>query len=84
MLAVVGGTLANLCEANGHGLAPGATATGVLKSLVRHTEQPATRCRKVRGDVVEAAPRYEHDIRDDVLGVGWMNTPAHEPQEINV
>ena len=80
----VRGTVPDFGEADRDGIVPVLAATGVLEGLAGHAEEPGARGRRVGRDVVEAAPRDEHDITDNVLGVSWMHTSAHETKQIDV
>jgi len=80
----VRGTVPDFGEADRDGIVPVLAATGVLEGLAGHAEEPGARGRRVGRDVVEAAPRDEHDITDNVLGMSWMHTSAYETKQIDV
>jgi hypothetical protein len=71
-------------ESDRDGLVPVLTTSGVLEGLARDAEEPGTRRGEVGGDVVQSAPRDEHDLTDDVLGVRGVDAPAHEAEQVDV
>ena len=71
-------------EADRDGLVPVLATPGGLQGLAGHAEEPGPRGRQVRRDLIEAAPRDEHDLTDDVLGVSRMHAPADETEQVDV
>ncbi len=83
-MAGISGTVTDFGQADRDDIVPVVTTPGVLEDLACHTEEPGARRREVFRDVVETTPRDKHDVTDNVLGVGRMNAPTNEAEEIDV
>ena len=70
VLSWINGQVTDVGETDRESIVPGVPAPGVLEGLACHAEEPGARRRQVVRDIVETAPRDEHDLTDHVLGVG--------------